>query len=199
MIEFIKNIDTEIFLFLNGLHNSFFDVFFYYSTITVVWIPLFAYLAYLAVKSYGINTWKFLLIIALLILLSDQLSVYIKNEFMRYRPSHNLILKSVVHIVNNKHGGLYSFVSSHATNTMALTVFLILTLLREDRKMQYVMVVYMLIASYSRIYMGLHYPFDILGGWLTGFAIAVILYAIFKNQISKFGIQEKTSGSKSTP
>ena len=105
---------------------------------------------------------------------------------MRYRPSHNLELKSIVHLVNNKHGGLYSFVSSHATNTMALTVFLVLTLLRNNRTMYAIMVLYVLIASYSRIYLGLHYPFDILAGWITGFVIAIILYAVFKNRIINF-------------
>lgn len=186
MIEAIKKIDTEWFLFLNGLHNSFLDTFFYYTTVTVFWIPLFACLLYLSVKKYGVNTWKYLLIITLLILLSDQTSVFIKNEIMRYRPSHNLELKSIVHLVNNKHGGLYSFVSSHATNTMALTVFLVLTLLRNNRTMYAIMVLYVLIASYSRIYLGLHYPFDILAGWITGFVIAIILYAVFKNRIINF-------------
>ena len=186
MIETIKQIDTQWFLFLNGLHNSFFDIFFYYTTITVFWIPLFIYLVYLSVKKYGVNTWKFLLIIALLILLSDQISVFIKNEIMRYRPSHNLELKSIIHIVKNKHGGLYSFVSSHATNTMALTVFLILTLLRNQRTMYAIMILYVLIASYSRIYLGLHYPIDILAGWITGFVIAVTVYSVFKKRIITF-------------
>ena len=186
MIETIKQIDTQWFLFLNGLHNSFFDIFFYYTTITVFWIPLFIYLVYLSVKKYGVNTWKYLLIIALLILLSDQISVFIKNEIMRYRPSHNLELKSIIHIVKNKHGGLYSFVPSHATNTMALTVFLILTLLRNQRTMYAIMILYVLIASYSRIYLGLHYPFDILAGWITGFVIAVTVYSVFKKRIITF-------------
>ena len=85
--------------------------------------------------------------------------------------------------MKNKHGGLYSFVSSHATNTMALTVFLILTLLRNQRTMYAIMILYVLIASYSRIYLGLHYPFDILAGWITGFVIAVTVYAVFKKRI----------------
>ncbi len=192
MIEAIKKIDTEWFLFLNGLHNSFFDTFFYYTTVTVFWIPLFAYLLYLSVEKYGVNTWKYLLIITLLILLSDQISVFIKNEIMRYRPSHNLELKSIVHLVNNKHGGLYSFVSSHATNTMALTVFSMLTLLRNDRTMYAIMALYVLIASYSRIYLGLHYPLDILCGWITGFVIAIILYSLVKNRINTFEKSKKS-------
>lgn len=200
MIESIKQLDTSLFLFFNGLHNNFFDVFFYYITITVTWIPLYVYLLYLAIKKYQVDTWKFLVIIALLILSSDQLSVFFKNEFMRYRPSHNLLLKDVVHIVKNKQGGLYGFVSSHGANTMALATFLILTLLRNSRKMWAVMGMYVLIACYSRIYLGLHYPFDILGGWIIGFAVALVIYLIFKNWIVKFEKEEQNSSAvKSIP
>ncbi len=69
---------------------------------------------------------------------------------------------------------------------MALTVFLILTLLRNQRTMYAIMILYVLIASYSRIYLGLHYPFDILAGWITGFVIAVTVYAVFKKRIITF-------------
>jgi undecaprenyl-diphosphatase len=174
-IESIKQVDTSLFLFINRHHLPFFDTVFYWATGRLAWIPLYAFLLFLSIKKYKSKTWFFLLAIAVLILCSDQFSVLVKNTVQRYRPCHNANLSSLIRLINDHCGGIYGFVSSHATNSMALMFFLNLTLLHRNRPMKFVMAVYVILVSYSRIYVGVHYPLDILAGWLLGILIAMLI------------------------
>lgn len=182
MLEQIKQIDTALFLFLNGHHNSFFDSFFYFITNRFALIPFYLILLFLVAKTFKTNTWKILFAAALLILCSDQLSVLIKNSFERYRPCHNLHIQSLVHLVNNQCGGLYGFVSSHATNSIAISVFLFFLLKNKYSKIGYVLFAYTLLVSYSRIYLGMHYPLDMAGGWLVGGVLGCACYLFVRKK-----------------
>ena len=180
MIELIKSLDTQLFLLLNSWNCPAMDTFFYYATNRFVWIPLYVLLLIMVVKKLKTNAWKMMLMIVVLIVCSDQVSVLIKDNVKRYRPCHNLKIQEKVHKVNNKCGGKYGFVSSHATNTMALFVFLVLSVFRKERLIVGILTFYVL---YSRIYLGVHYPGDIIGGWLLGLLIAVILFSLLKRSI----------------
>ena len=127
MLEFLEHIDQQIFLFLNGMHNSFFDVFFWWFSNKYFWFPFYALLIYILIKRDKQKGAFAVLALIILITLSDQGSVYLfKNLFQRYRPCHNVDLQGLVHIVNNKCGGTYGFISSHASNSFALALFTIL-------------------------------------------------------------------------
>ena len=176
LIEIAKSWDTDLFLLLNGFHNDFWDTVMYWASEKYFWVPFYALLLVLI----GIKLrWKTLLVIlpliVLLILLSDQGSVFLKNFFQRYRPCHNLIIQDIVHTLNGKCGGQYGFVSSHAANTFALAMF-VGQLFRKKLKW---MLVFMLcwagLVSYSRIYTGVHYPADIVAGALLGAGVGFLL------------------------
>ncbi|HNR19694.1 MAG TPA: phosphatase PAP2 family protein [Bacteroidia bacterium] len=184
MFEKIEEFDVMLFLFLNSHHNPFFDSFFYFITNRFALIPFYLILLFLVVKTFKTNTWKILLAAALLILCSDQLSVLLKNTFERYRPCHNSEIQSLIHLVNNKCGGLYGFVSSHATNSMAISVFLFLLLKNKYSKIGYLLFAYTLLVSYSRIYLGLHYPLDMMGGWVIGFILGISFAFLIKSKIN---------------
>lgn len=181
MLETLKHYDTELFLFLNRLHSSFFDDVFVIVTQRFTWIPFYALLLYFSWKKYGNAVWKYLIAIVLLIICADQLSVFIKNYVQRYRPCHNLTLQNIIHLVNGECGGQFGFISSHATNSMALTVFTCLTIFRQNRLMTGVMFFYALVVSYSRIYLGMHYPLDIICGFMVGALTGHGIFLFSKN------------------
>lgn len=121
----------------------------------------------------------FILAVVVLIFLSDKISVYwFKEVFMRYRPCHNNDIAHLIHLVDGC-GGKYGFVSSHAANTFALAAFMGIILRKHFPKMLFWMLIWATVVSYSRIYLGVHYPADIVVGGmlgiLIGYAVAFIL------------------------
>src|SRR5690554_1219266 len=154
----------------------------FYMTKAVFWIPVYLYLLYLIAKTYNwkIMLWS-LLAIAVIITLGDRISVELfKNVFMRYRPSRNLEIGSMVHVVNDYRGGLYGFVSSHATNFSSISTFVILLLRKRYRLITPLLIIWVLIICYTRVYLGVHYPSDILGGSMLGVVIGFLIYKLFK-------------------
>lgn len=178
MINTLKNWDTQLFLFLNGKHNSFFDVVMFWASHRYFWIPLYLFFFFLVIKYYGKQVWLVVLAAVLLIVLSDQISVHaFKFVFLRYRPCHNLILQSQVHL-NDGCGGMYGFISSHAANTFALAMFLFLLLKSKLRYIGWFMFPWAAFVSYSRIYNGVHYPADVACGAIVGMGIGVLVFKI---------------------
>jgi undecaprenyl-diphosphatase len=186
MFEWLEKIDRQLFLFLNGLHVEWLDtVMWYISTIGIWFIPFIIFLLF----AYKKGGWRFVAIIilgtAICILLSDRISVDLfKNVFERYRPTHNLEIRDLVHIVQDPNGeyyrgGKFSFVSSHASTATAIGVFILLHF-RKYGNSWYFILPFVALISYSRIYLGVHYPGDIIGGTLLGATIAFIVYIISK-------------------
>ncbi len=175
MIDKLDVLDTRLFLWLNSHHSPFWDQFMYFVSGKAEWIPL-----YLILAAYIIYRYKFqsiLILIGAIIAVSaaDQLAVHaFKNVFERLRPSQDPEIASLVHIVNNYRGGLYGFVSNHAANTFALATFLILLI--KNKWFRLFILCWALLVSYSRIYLGVHYPADILGGALLGMLIAWMVW-----------------------
>lgn len=141
------------------------------------WVPLYVVLAVLMILKFK---WRLLILapfVTLLVISSDQISVHLfKDVFMRLRPCHNPLIADLVHTVNNHCGGQYGFVSSHAANTFALACFVGLVLKNHFKWMLPFMLSWAAIVSYSRIYLGVHYPGDILGGALLGTLIGVLIF-----------------------
>lgn len=183
MLEKIIAIDKDLLVFLNGLGSEFFDGFWLTITVQEYWTPYFLLIFYFLAKKIG---WKNFLIalvfIAFLILVSDQTSNLFKNHFQRLRPCNDLDLKNIIRIV--KPSDSYSFFSGHATNSMATTVFVFL-IIRRYYKYALLLFLFPLIFAFSRIYLGLHFPTDILTGYAFGASFGFVFYKIYQKYILK--------------
>jgi len=180
IIDTLKDLDTELFLFFNSKHNSFFDPLMFWVSHKFFWIPLYAFFFYLSWKHYGKKVWLVALAAVLVIVLADQISVHaFKNVFLRYRPYHNLLIQSKVHL-NDGRGGMYGFISSHAANTFALAMFLFLLFRSKIKYFGIFIFIWATFVSYSRIYNGVHYPADVICGAIVGMGIGVVVYKLFR-------------------
>lgn len=142
------------------------------------WIPFYLIILFFVWKKVKSKMWLVVLSVVILITLSDQISVHLFKEiFQRYRPCHNLLLQDRVQLINGHCGGDYGFVSSHAANAFALTTFLIFFFRRRDFAL--FMYLWASVVCYSRVYAGVHYPFDILGGMMLGIFLGLIGYKIY--------------------
>lgn len=179
MIEYLTELDKDIFIYLNGFHTPFMDTVMLLISDKLVWLPLYLYLMYLVFKDYSKEGWFALIGITLTVILADQVaSSFMKPYFGRLRPSHEPSLESLIHVVGYK-GKKFGFASSHAANTFGIATFMFL-LLRKTRKWIAALFVWAAIVTYSRIYLGVHYPGDILAGSLVGVLAALAGFKFFQ-------------------
>ncbi len=179
MLEYFENIDQQLFLFINALHNPFWDKFMGFVSGKWEWTPLYLVLLFFVIKSEKKHWWLAILGIITLIFITDQTSVHLfKEVFKRYRPCHNMDIKAFIHLVNNHCGGTYGFVSSHAANSFALAGFL--SFVFKKKQATWLLLFWATIVSYSRIYLGVHYPADVFFGGLLGFLTSYIVYKVYK-------------------
>ncbi|HET9054311.1 MAG TPA: phosphatase PAP2 family protein [Cyclobacteriaceae bacterium] len=176
-MEKLLELDRRIFIELNSsFRNPFVDQLMMFLSTTYAWIPLHLFLLYLLVRNYRKQTWLILLAIGLTILLADQItSSIMKPFFERLRPSHEPSLAEQVFLVNKYRGGRFGFASSHAANTFGIATLMWLVL-RMYRPWISLLFAWALLVGYTRIYLGVHYPGDILVGFLIGWICALAAY-----------------------
>lgn len=174
MLEKIISLDKQLFVFLNSLGAPAFDNLWLLITNQVNWTPFFIVVFYLIYKKIGLKKLGIALVfIAVLIFICDQTANFFKETVQRLRPCNDLEIKSIIRIV--KQSDTFSFFSGHAANSMATTVFVFL-ILRKHYEYSYLLFLFPLIFAYSRIYLGLHFPIDILTGYLCGASFGFLFY-----------------------
>jgi undecaprenyl-diphosphatase len=189
LFETLENIDQSLFLHLNDVHAPWLDVVMWYVSWTATWIPLFVFFLWYAYKRGGAKFMFTLLVsAAICVALTDLISVHgFKETVQRYRPTHNTeighLVKTVVKPNGEEYrGGIYSFVSSHAANFGGITI-LIFLFFRRFSKAWYLLFPWLILIAYSRIYLGVHYPSDLIAGGLLGALIGLLIYSLVKKFI----------------
>lgn len=181
MLETIIEWDKELFLFLNQLHTPFWDVIMSFASAKYTWSPFYLIIILFIGWKYRWKTAGILIFIAITITLTDQISVNIVKEFFqRARPCNNPEIANLTHIVEGCGGG-YAFVSAHATNVFGGATFV--SKIYKHKYMTIIMVIWATLVAYSRIYLGVHYPADIIGGAVLGLIIGTFTaygYALFE-------------------
>ncbi len=179
MINYLHKLDVRIFLYLNSHNSQFFDRVMFFISGRIEWLPLYLFLIFWIFYRFGKKGWLLFGLTLLVFALSDLGSVHLfKNVFERLRPSHNPELEGLIHLVNGYHGGSYGFISSHAANTFGLAVFM--SLIFRERWLVISILTWATVVSYSRIYLGVHYPFDVLGGAIWGALMAFAVYQLYQ-------------------
>lgn len=178
MLDKLIAVDTKVFLCLNSHHSPVWDKIMWHISGKLEWLPLYLILIGYIIYRYRWHSIAIIFAIGIAITLSDQLSVIaFKETIQRLRPTYNPEISHLVHIVNDYRGGLFGFISNHAANSFALACFL--SLLIRKKYFNLAIIIWASLVSYSRIYLGVHYPSDILGGAIFGCLIGWLTYLLY--------------------
>jgi undecaprenyl-diphosphatase len=175
VIETISGWDKSAFLYLNGFHNDLMDYVMTLFTLTPTWLLFYGVTLYIIIRKYGRKSVPVILCLVIILVLSDQISNIFKHSFMRLRPSNDPTIAPLAHVFFNK-GGLYGFISAHAANAFSFATFS--SLLFRSRGYAVFIYPWAFVIAYTRIYLGVHYPGDILGGIVVGSLVGWGIYKL---------------------
>lgn len=196
MIDKLTEFDQELFRFLNKFHAAWLDPVMVFLTSTWAWLPLYGYLLFLIFKRFKVHTWVILLGITLTLVFANEItSSLMKPYFERLRPSWSPALESVIHLVNGYKGGRFGFASSHAANTFGAATFMVLLFKSKSLPWKASLFLWPVIASYTRIYLGVHYPGDILVGGAVGALCGIFFFLCTSRALQYFDRQKNPSVS----
>ena len=178
IIEAIDGFDKQLLLYLNGLNSDFGDILMWILSEKLTWLPLIIALLYVVIKNKGREAILIVIGLALAITFADQISSSLFKPLIgRLRPSRDPFIMGDVHIVNGYRGGKFGFVSSHAANVFAVALFA--AMLFKEKYFTGIILLWAVTVAYSRVYLGVHYPLDIICGGMVGALSGILAYWLY--------------------
>lgn len=189
-IETLQQLDNELFIWFNSSHSPFRDVMMMFFTRVEFWIPFYILVAYQIFKSKSKEAWWWLIGLSLMILFGNLISTYLfKDILQRLRPSHEPALNGIVNLVKGYAGDKFGFVSSHATAVFAFAIYT--SKLFKNHIYTLFITFWSFLIVYTRLYLGLHYPGDILGGMLLGLGVGFFFFRMTRWWVSRLYPQKQ--------
>lgn len=185
-MNIVLELDKQLLLWLNGDGWAWADAFWYAYSCMFVWLPVAVVaiaMLWRSCEGGKCRKWAFVLVSMLVVVAFDQASSGVLKPIVgRVRPSHDHAIEGLLHYVNGYRGGLYSFVSGHATNVAGIATWLFLVF--RSPLLRVCVVLFAVLMGYSRVYLSVHYPTDVLCGGLLGYAISYCAFRLAKRWFS---------------
>jgi undecaprenyl-diphosphatase len=183
MLDYLIHLDKKLFIYLNNLGATPFDAIWLLITKQINWTPFFLILLFILYKKLGTKKLGIaILVLAVLITFTNEITDIIKFSVQRIRPCNDETLLGLIRVV--KDSDTFSYFSGHASNSTAAMMFVFL-ILRKHYKYSYLIFLYPVIFAYSRIYLGLHFPLDIISGYFFGSLTGFLFYRFYSILILK--------------
>jgi membrane-associated phospholipid phosphatase len=189
----IDAFDRKLFFFVNNnLANSFFDAVMPFLRESNIWIPLYLFMLVFAAVNFGKRGWLWMIFVICTVALCDLVSSHLIKEFIfRVRPCQNPALASRIRVLVNYCPHSSSFTSSHATNHFGLAMFFVITLRKYTSAWVNLFFAWAVIICFAQVYVGVHYPIDVVSGALLGCGIGYIIAVFFNNYAGLISLQNK--------
>lgn len=179
MIETLELLDRAVLLKINSLHAPWLDELMWFLSFTWPTVTLIGIVAFVIYRKYTLKkAIEFALGCAIVFACTDLSSNTVKHQVKRFRPTHNTEIQTQVRTLNNYRGGKYTFFSGHAANTFGVVTFLVLCLYWVRLRYRLLFFIYPILVVYSRMYLGVHYPFDVLVGLVCGCFFGWLVFRI---------------------